>query len=121
MTQHRHPDPLPRAARLDAERADRIARELAGQPAGEPRRRRTYSTSPPPVPPGQRTDLLTHEVADILHVSPKTVSRWAKDGKLPFQRTMGGHRRYPEAEIRKLAEDLTETPTAPGDEDERDV
>jgi Helix-turn-helix domain len=24
------------------------------------------------------------EVADILHVSPKTVSRWAKEGKLPF-------------------------------------
>jgi hypothetical protein len=27
--------------------------------------------------------LHTAEVADILHVSPKTVSRWAKEGKLP--------------------------------------
>ena len=27
--------------------------------------------------------LRTAEVADILHVSPKTVSRWAKQGKLP--------------------------------------
>jgi hypothetical protein len=27
------------------------------------------------------------EVADILHVSPKTVSRWATEGKLPFLKT----------------------------------
>jgi excisionase family DNA binding protein len=47
--------------------------------------------------------LLTNEVAAILHVSPKTVSRWAKDGRLPFLFTLGGHRRYPEAEIRELA------------------
>ena len=52
------------------------------------------------------------EVADILHVSPKTVSRWAKEGKLPFLKTLGGHRRYPEAEIRKLAEGLREEATA---------
>jgi excisionase family DNA binding protein len=45
-------------------------------------------------------------VADILHVSPKTVSRWAKEGKLPFLKTLGGHRRYPEAEIRQLANQL---------------
>jgi excisionase family DNA binding protein len=37
--------------------------------------------------------LRTAEVADILHVSPKTVSRWAKEGKLPFLKTLGGHRR----------------------------
>ena len=52
--------------------------------------------------------LHTAEVADILHVSPKTVSRWAKEGKLPFLKTLGGHRRYPEAEIRDLAEGLHE-------------
>jgi excisionase family DNA binding protein len=50
--------------------------------------------------------LLTAEVADILHVSPKTVSRWAKEGKLPFLKTLGGHRRYPEAKIRELANQL---------------
>jgi hypothetical protein len=32
--------------------------------------------------------------------------RWAKEGKLPFLKTLGGHRRYPEAEIRELAEEL---------------
>jgi excisionase family DNA binding protein len=52
--------------------------------------------------------LRTAEVADLLSVSPKTVSRWAKEGKLPFLKTLGGHRRYPEAEIRELVEDLRE-------------
>jgi excisionase family DNA binding protein len=56
--------------------------------------------------------LSTGEVADLLYVSPKTVSRWAKEGKLPFMKTLGGHRRYPEAEIRQLAEELREEPTA---------
>ena len=56
--------------------------------------------------------LHTAEVADILHVSPKTVSRWAKEGRLPCMRTLGGHRRYPELEIRELAEELREEATA---------
>ena len=56
--------------------------------------------------------LRTAEVAAMLHVSPKTVSRWAKEGKLPFLRTLGGHRRYPAAAIRQLAEDLQVRPTA---------
>jgi excisionase family DNA binding protein len=50
--------------------------------------------------------LYTSQVADILHVSPKTIARWAKDGRLPFQRTLGGHRRYPEPAIRELAASL---------------
>jgi excisionase family DNA binding protein len=50
--------------------------------------------------------LWTKDVADLLHVSPKTVSRWAKEGKLPHRRTLGGHRRYPEAAIRELARGL---------------
>jgi excisionase family DNA binding protein len=56
--------------------------------------------------------LRTAEVAGILYVSPKTVSRWAKEGKLPFMKTLGGHRRYPEAKIRELASELREQPTA---------
>ncbi len=58
--------------------------------------------------PGTATHLRTAEVADLLAVSPKTVARWAKDGKLPFLRTLGGHRRYPEAAIRELAAGLAE-------------
>jgi excisionase family DNA binding protein len=55
--------------------------------------------------------LSTGQVANLLYVSPKTVSRWAKEGKLPFMKTLGGHRRYPESEIRELAEKLREEPT----------
>jgi excisionase family DNA binding protein len=56
--------------------------------------------------------LRTAQVAEILYVSPKTVSRWAKEGKLPFLKTLGGHRRYPEAEIRGLADELRAEATA---------
>jgi hypothetical protein len=31
------------------------------------------------------------------------VSRWAKEGKLPYRRTLGGHRRFPADGIRALA------------------
>jgi excisionase family DNA binding protein len=57
--------------------------------------------------PGAESFLFTSQVADLLHVSPKTVARWAKDGRLPYQRTLGGHRRYPEAAIRQLLASLT--------------
>ena len=56
--------------------------------------------------------LRAAQVADLLYVSPKTVSRWAKEGRLPFLKTLGGHRRYPEAEIRQLANELQVRPTA---------
>jgi len=52
--------------------------------------------------------LRTAQVAELLHVSPKTVSRWAQEGRLPYLRTLGGHRRYPDREIRALLETLSE-------------
>jgi excisionase family DNA binding protein len=58
--------------------------------------------------PSHANHLRTAEVADLLGVSPKTVARWAKDGKLPFLRTLGGHRRYPEREIQELVAGLVE-------------
>jgi excisionase family DNA binding protein len=56
--------------------------------------------------------LRTAQVADILHVSPKTVSRWALEGRLPFLKTLGGHRRYEERIIRQLLDDNTIRPEA---------
>ena len=47
--------------------------------------------------------IRTAEAAKILHVSPKTVSRWAKDGKLPHVITLGGHRRFPIDAVHALA------------------
>lgn len=46
--------------------------------------------------------LTPAEVAAMFRVDPKTVTRWAKAGKLSSIRTLGGHRRYRESEVRKL-------------------
>jgi len=71
---------------------------------------RMESMVPQPTEPRY---LRTAQVAELLHVSPKTVSRWAQEGMLPYLRTLGGHRRYPDAEIRALVETLSE-PSAAG-------
>ena len=48
-------------------------------------------------------ELLTpSEVAKLFRVDPKTVTRWAKAGKLSSIRTLGGHRRYRADEVRRL-------------------
>ena len=46
--------------------------------------------------------LTPGEVAAMFRVDPKTVTRWAKAGKLTSIRTLGGHRRYRESEVRAL-------------------
>jgi excisionase family DNA binding protein len=46
--------------------------------------------------------LTPSEVAGLFRVDPKTVTRWAKAGKLSSIRTLGGHRRYRESEVRGL-------------------
>jgi excisionase family DNA binding protein len=48
------------------------------------------------------TLLTPAEVAALFRVDPKTVTRWAKAGKLSSIRTLGGHRRYREAEVKAL-------------------
>lgn len=50
----------------------------------------------------QETLLTPSEVAALFRVDPKTVTRWAKSGKISSIRTLGGHRRYREAEVRQL-------------------
>ncbi|MGA8980077.1 MAG: BldC family transcriptional regulator [Pedococcus sp.] len=50
--------------------------------------------------------LTPAEVASLFRVDPKTVTRWAKAGKLNSIRTLGGHRRYREAEVRALLTDV---------------
>ena len=46
--------------------------------------------------------LTPREVALRFHVDPKTVTRWAKEGKLTARRTLGGHRRYLDSEVTRL-------------------
>ncbi|MDY5584745.1 MAG: BldC family transcriptional regulator [Arcanobacterium sp.] len=49
------------------------------------------------------SELMTpSEVAELFRVDPKTVARWANDGKIPTLRTLGGHRRFRRADIEKL-------------------
>jgi excisionase family DNA binding protein len=57
---------------------------------------------------GPDDELLTPaEVAAMFRVDPKTVTRWARAGKITAIRTLGGHRRYRSSEVRAL---LTGTP-----------
>ena len=46
--------------------------------------------------------LTPAEVASMFRVDPKTVTRWADKGQLGSIRTLGGHRRFPESEVRAL-------------------
>jgi excisionase family DNA binding protein len=46
--------------------------------------------------------LTPAEVAALFRVDPKTVTRWAKAGKLSSIRTLGGHRRYRAEEVRRF-------------------
>lgn len=46
--------------------------------------------------------LTPAEVANMFRVDPKTVTRWAKAGRLSSIRTLGGHRRFREVEVRAL-------------------
>ena len=48
------------------------------------------------------TLLTPGEVAARFRVDPKTVTRWANAGKLSAVRTLGGHRRFYEGEVRSL-------------------
>jgi excisionase family DNA binding protein len=51
----------------------------------------------------QIEQLLTPmEAANMFRVTPNTVARWARAGKLNAIRTLGGHRRFREADIRAL-------------------
>lgn len=46
--------------------------------------------------------LTPAEVAGMFRVDVKTVSRWALAGKISSIRTLGGHRRFRESEVKAL-------------------
>jgi excisionase family DNA binding protein len=52
---------------------------------------------------GRKAYLRAAEAAALLHVSPKTISRWAREGKLGHVVTLGGHRRFSREDIEALA------------------
>ena len=64
------------------------------------------------------------EVAALLRVDPKTVTRWAQDGRIASIRTPGGHRRYRRSDVDMVLAGLYEAPSGdvalpePGEEEE---
>lgn len=50
--------------------------------------------------------LTPAEVARVLHVSPKTISRWARHGMLPCLVTLGGHRRFSRVDVDQVARQM---------------
>ena len=48
------------------------------------------------------------EVAALFRVSPKTVARWSRAGKLTALRTLGGHRRFRVEEVQALRHEVDE-------------
>lgn len=70
------------------------------------------STNKPSVSLTDLPDLMTiKEVADLLRVSPLTIKRWGKKGKLPAIRINSrGDRRYKkEVVMRLLGEEINPT------------
>ena len=64
-------------------------------------------------PQKNATEYLTPgEAARMLHVSPKTVNRWANEGRLACIVTLGGHRRFHRDEVARAAEKMTGGPGA---------
>jgi excisionase family DNA binding protein len=54
-------------------------------------------------PGAPRAEYLSRaEVAEILGVSANTVARWAREGRIPCHRTLGGHRRFSRAEVEEV-------------------
>ncbi len=55
----------------------------------------------------EHEQLLTpSEVAAMFRVNPKTVTRWARAGKISAIRTLGGHRRFRASEIKKYLDQV---------------
>ncbi len=55
-------------------------------------------------PASTRAQYLTPgEAARLLGVSPKTINRWTKEGRLACTTTLGGHRRFRRDVIRAVA------------------
>ena len=59
---------------------------------------------------GTRHLLSRTEVAELFAVTPNTVSRWARAGKLPYVLTLGGQHRYPRANVEVLLQERSFKP-----------
>lgn len=81
-------------------RIERVASETPAVPAGDDL---GYVAPPPESVPADQL-LTPREVASMFRVDPKTVTRWAKAGRIPAIRTPGRHHRFRESDVRALVE-----------------
>jgi excisionase family DNA binding protein len=71
------------------------------------------------VPPARREDdqeveyLTPGQVARMLHVSPKTVDRWADQGRIGCIVTLGGHRRFARGDVEEVVAAMTSRASVP--------
>jgi len=59
----------------------------------------------------RRDHLTPGQAARVLGVSPRTVSRWADEGRLTHIVTLGGHRRFLREDVEDLEARLTRAGT----------
>ena len=52
-------------------------------------------------------EMTRAEVARVLGVSPTTVTRWAREGRLPSRVTLGGHHRFERALVDEVFERMS--------------
>ena len=58
--------------------------------------------------PTAGSEFLTRsEVSKLLGVSPNTVTRWAREGRLSCQVTLGGHHRFERELVEQLRKSLS--------------
>jgi excisionase family DNA binding protein len=61
--------------------------------------------------------LTPGQVARLLHVSPKTVNRWADQGRIGCIVTLGGHRRFARPDVTAVIEQMASRTPRPAGED----
>jgi excisionase family DNA binding protein len=66
--------------------------------------KRTADSPQPGSPPA--SFLTRSEVSKLLGVSPNTVTRWAREGRLPCHVTLGGHHRFERELVEQLQKSL---------------
>ena len=88
-----------------AKTAGRAGDEAVVEPPGPGAPPRPAGAAGDPVP--EREYLTPGEVARILHVSPKTINRWATDKLIPCIVTLGGHRRFRREDVLAVSERMS--------------
>ena len=77
-----------------------------GTPAPAPEPEPAPGPGPGPGPDADEERILTpREVARLFRVAPRTVTGWARTGKLSSFRTLGGAHRYYASEVEQRLRD----------------